>query len=173
MKRCCFSLLLLVLCYLMTGCALLAAGSHNSEPEIAGEMFSRIARACKDQDADALAQLFSPNALADTEDFAADAQALFDLFDGNVAAIADWAGPMSEGSSQDGESWKMIQSSVDFQTWDQDLRLAMLICTQNTKAPENVGLQSLYLIRAEDSDLEIAYWGGWEWLPGIHVQESE
>lgn len=37
----------------------------------------------------------------------------------------------------------------------------------------NIGVYSLYVVRAEDSDIRFAYWGDGNWTPGINIDEAK
>lgn len=170
MKR--MILFLLLFSLSLSGCAALRTIDAYAQPdeEIANARMEAFLSAVADRDSQALRELFAPNALAEMEDFDAMAAALFDYCSGKFTAYDDWAGPDSSKTMHYGDVVKTLHATYDIQMEEGNFRIALsLVRTDNTN-PDNVGLWSVYIIRAEDdTDLQYAYRGDGEYTPGIHI----
>lgn len=177
MKR--IILLLIVITLFFTSCSL--GGSHmfgklfRSDKEIANESFEKILNAIQNQDNSALKNLFSKKSVAASYDFDGSMTALFNFFKGQMLSYNDWGGPnTSDGMNDDGtgRNWKSIQSTFDVETKEGNYRFAIKTFIKDTADSDNVGIHSLYIIKAENSDIQFAYWGDGKWTPGIVIEQN-
>lgn len=93
---------------------------------------------------------------------------LFAFYNGTMESY-EWMGGITERSK--GPSYKIVKRKIsyDVHTTDATYRFAILFCTMDTQDEENIGIQSLYIIRIEDTDPYYSYWGDGNWTPGINV----
>lgn len=170
MKR--MILFLLLVSLSLSGCAALRAIDAYAQPdeEISDTQMEAFLNAVADRNTRALRELFAPNALAEMEDFDAMAAVLFDYCSGKFTAYDDWAGPNSSKTMHYGDVVKTLYATYDIQMEEGNFRLALSLVRTDTETPDNVGLWSVYIIRAEDdTDLKCAYRGDGEYAPGIWI----
>ena len=95
---------------------------------------------------------------------------LFDYYRGEFVSYDDWGGPGVEQSVDNGRKKKEMYSTYDIKTSEQMYRIAIQSFTVDTANPNNVGIWSLYIIKAEDDeDPYSAYRGDGKYTPGIHI----
>ena len=143
----------------------------KSDASIANERFEQILDACQKQDATALKEMFSEKAISEAANFDDSITALFDFFQGEVVTYENFGGGLKvdKEKHRDGGSLKWMSSTYDVETSVRKYRFAFREFTIDTVDPKNVGVYSLYIIKAEDSKTEFAYWGGHE--PGIIIEK--
>ena len=144
----------------------------DNDRSIANTQFEQIVNACETQDRNALKALFSKKAISETPDIDESIVGLFNFFQGEVLSYDDWGGPGTYAGKNDdgsGRNWKKLRSSYDLETSKQKFRFAIETFVLDTANPENVGVSSLYIIKAEDSDLAFAYKGDGKWTTGINI----
>lgn len=146
---------------------------YSDERSHANAQMDKVLEAIKNKDKIAFKALFSPKAIAKTEDFDQSIIDLFDYFQGDFVSYNDWGGPATfRGINDDGtgRNWKSIESSYDVETSKQRYRFAIQDFIQDTADTDNVGIHSLYIIKTEDdTDINFAYWGDGKDTPGIHI----
>ena len=179
MKRFC-SLSLAFMILFLSSCSLggdnMRMGLFDNDAQIANDSFEKIIEAIQGRDTDKIKSLFSKKSIEETDDFDEDVLALFNFYQGEMSSYNDWgARSADEGKNDDGtgRDWKSIQSTYDVETSKQKYRFAIKTFILDTADPDNVGICSLYIIKAEDSDLQFAYWGDRLWTPGINVIQSD
>ncbi len=94
------------------------------------------------------------------------------FFQGEITKYDDWGGPCIETGKNDGErqgTWKSLQSTYDVVTNKGEYRFAIQEYISDTGDPKNIGINSLYIIKSEDSDMQYAYRGDGEWTQGIII----
>lgn len=167
---------------LLSSCSLAGEIMNNSplfksDASIANERFEQILDACQKQDATALKEMFSEKAISEAANFDDSITALFDFFQGEVTTYENVCGgpKVEQANNEDGTNrkWKKMSSSYDFETNEQKYRLAFEEYVVDTANADNIGIYSLYIIKAEDSKTEFAYWGGWEFNPGIVIEKGD
>lgn len=93
-----------------------------------------------------------------------------DYCSGACIACDDWDACNSEINQENGERQEILYDTYDFRTVSGDYRLAFKYVDIDTAEPDNVGIWSVYIIRAEeDVDLQYAYWGDHNYTPGIWI----
>lgn len=147
----------------------------RNDNDAANAQLEQILSACEKRDESAMKALFSKRTIDEAADLDETITALFDFFQGEVMSYDDWGGPgvsagMNEGGT--GRHWKRIRSTYDVETSEQRYRFAIEGYTVHTFDPDSVGISSLYVIKAEDSDLSIAYWGDGKFTPGITIEQK-
>ena len=142
--------------------------------QIANEQLEALLEAIQSKNAQAVKELFSDNAWAESGNMEKSILALFDYFQGELVSYKNWAGPSVHATKNHGEYWKSYDCTYDFETTQDKYRLAMEIITVDTADADNIGIRSLYIIRFEDdTDQNCAYWGDGEHTPGINIGKTE
>ena len=142
--------------------------------QIANEQLEALLEAIQSKNAQAVKALFSDNAWAESGNMEKSILALFDYFQGVLVSFKSWAGPSVHATKNHGEYWKSYDCTYDFETTQDKYRLAMEIITVDTADTDNVGIQSLYIIRFEDDTRpNFAYWGDGEHTPGINIGKTK
>lgn len=172
-------ILVIILCLLLSACESfllerqLFSRFYDTDTNQAEAMLEDFLTAIASGKADAVKGLFSEHVQATAPNLDDNISALFQFFDGDLISYQRY-GPGSS-ASKDGRSYqKKIFCSFDVTTSTGEFRIAFLFYTVNNDEPDHVGLASVYIIRAEDSDLDRAYWGidneNDIWKPGINIE---
>lgn len=142
--------------------------------QIANEQLEALLEAIQSKNAQAVKELFSDNAWAESGNMEKSILVLFDYFQGELVSYKNWAGPSVHATKNHGEYWKSYDCTYDFETTQDKYRLAMEIITVDTADADNIGIRSLYIIRFEDDTRpNFAYWGDGEHTPGINIGKTE
>ena len=146
----------------------------RNDKQIANERFEALIDAIQTHNSDAVKAVFSNNVLREAENIDDSIQELFGYFQGNLLSYNEWAGPDVSAKKDNGNYWKSYDCTYDFETTQDKYRLAMEIITVDTTDADNVGIQSLYIIRFEDDTRpNFAYWGDGEHTPGINIGKTK
>lgn len=170
---------LITLMLLLTSCSM---GDSNmrkmffarNDKQIANEQLEALLEAIQSKNAQAVKELFSDNAWAESGNMEKSILVLFDYFQGELVSYKSWAGPSVHATKNHGEYWKSYDCTYDFETTQDKYRLAMEIITVDTADADNIGIRSLYIIRFEDDTRpNFAYWGDGEHTPGINIGKTK
>ena len=146
----------------------------RNDKQIANERFETLIDAVQTHNSDAVKAMFSNSVLREVENIDDSIQELLDYFQGNLLSYKAWAGPDVSAKKDNGNYWKSYDCTYDFETTQDKYRLAMEIITVDTADTDNVGIQSLYIIRFEDDTRpNFAYWGDGEHTPGINIGKTK
>lgn len=124
----------------------------------------------KNKDQDALKAMFSKQALDEANDFDSSMEYLVEFFQGNVDS---WKRDRftSETSKESGKKSIMLISWYTVTT-DEDMYMFFVIdYTENTITPDNAGLYTLRVIKAEDEETQFASWQKMQ-IAGIYKPEE-
>ena len=142
--------------------------------QIANEQLEALLEAIQSKNAQAVKELFSDNAWAESGNMEKSILVLFDYFQGELVSYKNWAGPSVHATKNHGEYCKSYDCTYDFETSKDKYRLAMEIITVDTTDADNIGIRSLYIIRFEDdTDQNCAYRGDGAYTPGINIGKTE
>ena len=143
---------------------------YDNDSEVANSKFEEVLIAIQNKDKKALKSLFAKNALIEVENFDDCAEKLFDYYDGNYTSYDDWGGPYGAGEIKYGDKITELCPTYDIVTDKGNYRATMKIISVDTNDSDNVGVWSIYFIKAEnDDDLSCAYWGDLKFTPGINL----
>lgn len=146
-----------------------------SDESRAGATLENIVNAVNDNDAEALASLFSNNVLAERSDWRSSASEFIEFIDGKIITYTDPSdsGVFSSTEFEDGKKRKEIQPSVTVETTAGKYYIAILECVIDDFDEENVGIMSIYIISAENRQNDYVYRGDGNWIPGINIEKGE
>ena len=134
-----------------------------------------IVHAVNDNDAEALAYLFSYNVLTEKSDLLDTSQDFIEFAGGKIITYSDPAdnGISSYEEFEYGKIRKEIQYSVTVETTVGKYHIAILECVTDDFDDENVGVISIYMIKAENWQKDVVYRGDGNWTPGINIEKGE
>lgn len=161
-------ILILAVCCTITSCtsggiAMFYRVKQNKE--IIVKLFSAI----ESQDKELIYDLFSKNAINSDCEFDNKIDELIDFVSGELVTYDDWGGPGEDAEHNAEYTLVSKQYSYDVATTEGKYRLAIKEYTIDTANPDNIGICSLYVIKAEDDPYtEYAYGGDGNWTIGIH-----
>ncbi len=171
-------LLVLALCVPMLGCSKLLdlrlfSPFYDTSSSEAESMLESLVAAIESRDADAVKSLFSKQVQETAPNLSDSISALFQFYQGEMQSYERY-GPGTSAMKEGQIHKEEIFCSFDVTTTTGIYRIAFLCCTVDTEFPDKVGLVSVYIIRAEDSDPDRAYWGidneNDIWKPGINIE---
>ena len=126
-----------------------------------------LANTIDQKDSYSFKNLWAPNVLANDID-ESEIEGLFQFFEGSLISAEELG--CSEYESKDGDiHYAEIDISGNVQTSDKTYRIALKVCIVDSVDINNVGIHSLYIIDAENTDMDFGYWGNHEWSPGITI----
>ena len=114
--------------------------------------------------------LFAPTLLT-TVLTDSDIEMLCSFVEGEVLSVKRVAAHGTE-SKQHGESNAFVMISCDVETTISTYRIAVKSCISDTLDDNNIGICSLYITKAENTDTQFAYWGNNEWFAGIVIDSK-
>ena len=134
-----------------------------------------IVHAVNDNDAEALAYLFSYNVLTEKSDLLDTSQDFIEFVGGKIITYSEPAdnGISSYEEFEYGKIRKEIQYSVTVETTAGKYHIAILECVTDDFDDENVGVISIYMIKAENWQKDVVYRGDGNWTPGINIEKGE
>ena len=134
-----------------------------------------IVHAVNDNDAEALAYLFSYNVLTEKSDLLDTSKDFIEFVGGEIITYSEPAdnGISSYEEFEYGKIRKEIQYSVTVETTVGKYHIAILECVADDFDEENIGVTSIYIIKAENWQKDVVYRGDGNWTPGINIEKGE
>ncbi|MBR6578819.1 MAG: DUF5104 domain-containing protein [Clostridia bacterium] len=134
-----------------------------------------IVHAVNDNEAEALAYLFSYNVLTEKSDLLDTSKDFIEFVGGKIITYSNPAdnGIPSYEEFEYGKIRKEIQYSVTVETTAGKYHIAILECVTDDFDEENVGVISIYIIKAENWQNDHVYRGDGNWTPGINIEKGE
>lgn len=130
----------------------------KSDKDIAEVRMKQILAAIENHEKDTIKKMFSKSTVNKSDDFDANIDSLFSFFQGDVESYDSWAGPGVFEEKSSGNNKKEVQSTYDVKTTEQKYRISIQEFLVDTENPDNIGIYSFSIIKAEDTDEEYAYW---------------
>ena len=154
MKKFILGLLLLISMTLLSSC--MSGGSMfiniNNDTKKADTRMENILEAIKDEDKDAIKQMFSKQAFNEIEDFDAKIDCLFDIVQGEPESWKSVGDPVKYEKNDYGHKTKKLCAWYDVETDKGAYVIMFWDRTVDTDNPDNVGLFILNAVTAEDKD---------------------
>lgn len=142
----------------------------NTDGERADLLFEELIKALEGNNNEALTQWFSVSVRNKAENFDESIHALLTFYDGSKVSYRRF-GPSTRASREGSMERKELEASYDITTTTDVYRIAIKFCTVDTETPDNIGVTSLYITKAENSDMNFTYWGKSEMDIGIHIEQ--
>ena len=162
--------LLLIGMLLLSSCSL---GELNmklfvdSDSQLADKRMEEILKALKNEDRETVKSMFSTKARTEATDFDGGIEYLFSFFQGEIESWKRTTGPGVFEEKHHGARTKKMVSWYSVNTSTQKYLVFILENAIDTEHPENVGLFSLRVIKAEDEGTQFTYWQNME-SPGVY-----
>lgn len=131
--------------------------SVSSEDKKADVRIEQILSAIKDKDKKAIKAFFSKQALDENKDFDNGIDYLLSFFQGNVKSWKrdKWS---SDESIRNGKKSVMLRSWYTVSTDKNKYSFFVIDFTEDTINPNNAGLYTVRVIKAEDKETQFGYW---------------
>lgn len=142
----------------------------TSEDKQADFCMEQILDALKNQDKDALKKLFSEQAVSEAKDFDGNIDYLFEFFQGEVKSSKQdkWS---SDEEIDYGKESDMLRAWYTVTTDKNQYIFFIIDYTTDTINPDNAGLYTLRVIKAEDKETQLTYWQDMQ-IAGIYEPEQ-
>jgi len=182
MEKIGITILSVILAFVIAGCAPAEVVSPllRDSNDIAFEVFEKVILAIEEKDKEGLKNLFSKQAIADSDNLDEEINSLFEFYKGKMNSNYAW-GEVGTGEKDENGRWKWIQPSYDIETTEEEYKILFKYYLFDTSNEDNVGIYSLYIIKAEDffnvefepetSRFNMAYGGDIEKSPGITIED--
>lgn len=142
------------------------AGASKTSDCIIEKVFAAI----KAEDEEALKELFSENTVTADPDFDEKIHQLIEFIDGELVSYDDWGGGSENGGFNEDRTWRWKEISYNVVTTKETYCFAIKEYTIDSVDPDNLGINSLYVIKSADNPHypEYAYWGDGDFMQGIY-----
>ena len=140
----------------------------DNDQQIANKNFEKFLDALQSEDEKILLSLFSDKVAEESLHNKVDD--LFSYYDGEILNYDD-LGALGVSTDSDGEYvYQSMDSTYDVKTTIDEYRFAVRYISKDSKNPNNIGIESLYIIRLKDDiNPDFAYWGDGKYTPGINI----
>jgi hypothetical protein len=142
----------------------------TNEEKKADARIEQMLSVIEDKDKEAMKALFSKQALDEIKDFDSGIDYLISFFKGDVKSWQrdKWS---SDESTRDGKKSIMLRSWYTVETDKGKYMFFIIDYTEDTINPDNAGLYTLRVIKAEDKDAQFTYWQDMA-MAGIYKPEE-
>ena len=142
----------------------------HSDEAIADKQMEEFLNALENHDTDGMASLFAPNALSEVDEFQKVIDELYLYYQGSYNAYNNWNATNTVTLRENGRIIKEIYGTYDVTTDEGVYRFAFRYVESDSRAAENIGLWSVYVISMDlDIDPEYAYRGDGLYSVGIQI----
>lgn len=131
----------------------------------------QVLKVMENKDKKGLKAMFSKQALAKVKDMDRSIEYIFNLFQGKVTSWDNNGGPTVDETNDYGHITKEAKSFYNVNTDKQNYIFFLLEYTADTDHPDNVGLYTLRVIKAEDKETQFGYWQDMK-IPGVYKPEG-
>jgi len=169
----------ILLCLSLSGCSSillehkLFSRFYNTSANEAEAMLEILLATVETGDSESVKKVFSKHIQDSVSNLDNSISALLKFYNGKMISY-DRNATGSSATKENRTYKNEIFTSFDVTTTVDTYRIAFIFCTVDNEYPDNVGLTSVYIIRAEDSNMETAYWGidneNDIWKPGINIE---
>lgn len=143
---------------------------YSDDSQKADARLEQVIEVIKNQDNEALKAMFSEQALDEAVDIDGRIVYLLDFIQGNIESWKrdTWS---ADKSIHDGKTTNMITSWYKVSTDKEDYLFFLLEYSEDTDNPDNVGLYTLRVIKAEDEETQFSSWQKMQ-IAGIYKPEE-
>ena len=142
----------------------------QSDESIANMQMDSLLDAIESRDRNALISLFAPSALDDAENIQRSIELLYSYYQGSHVSYNNWGATGTSTERNDNRIVKKLYGTYDVVTDKDTYRFAFLFVAVDSTNSENIGFQSVYVIRMDDDvSTQYAYRGDQTYMPGIHI----
>lgn len=155
-------LFLLVNILLISSCSLGGSRTEmlnrDSDDKKADARLEQVIEAIKNKDKAALKSMFSKQTLDEADNIDRSIDYIFELFQGEVKSKERKPGLIVDESNNYGHKTREVKSFYNVDTDKQKYLFFLLEYTVDTDHPDNVGLYTLRVIKAEDKETQFGFW---------------
>ena len=168
-----FALLFIALVCLLTSCSVMGDNMKifkESDETIADKTFERLVNAINSKNVLQIKSMFS-NTIQGNGNLEEESYKLFEFIQGDIASYSSSSemGVGTDIKSENGKSKKEIQSTFWIKTTKSIYYLAVKECVKNEFDNSDIGLLSIYIIKAQDWDKDYVYRGDGKWSRGVNI----
>jgi len=173
MKKIQLLVILIMLMFIFTSCSILSNSMslfNQSDESIADKTFEKLINAIETSNKETVKAMFS-NAIQENENLEEKSLQLLEFIKGDIVSysLSADSGVGADYRIKKGKRKKEIQSSFRIVTTESEYYMAIKECVKDDFDSSNVGVLSIYIIKAEDWKEDCVYRGGGEWTPGITI----
>ena len=170
---CLTAILLLASAFSMAGCAFFDDLFAPSDDEDADNKLNSFVECLQNEDGDGIKALFAQNKIASLSDFDESMEELFLYYDGEFVSVTRHSTGV-EDDKDSGIKRKWYNMSYDVTTSAAIYRMAFFWCAKDTGDSGNVGIESFYILKADDDPNypQYTYRGDGAWTPGINIGKT-
>lgn len=139
----------------------------DDESMNADNRLEEILAAIDKNDSDELENMFSKATLSQVDNFQGQAETLFQLFEGTVKSW-ERTGFTSSSTIEDREKTAQNIAWYDVTTDKMEYVFFTIECTRDTEQPDNVGLNTLAVVKKADEESKFTYWQDMQ-ISGIYM----
>ena len=139
----------------------------DDESMNADNRLEEILAALDKNDSDELENMFSKATLSQVDNFQGQAETLFQLFEGTVKSW-ERTGFTSSSTIEDREKTAQNIAWYDVTTDKMEYVFFTIECTRDTEQPDNVGLNTLAVVKKADEESKFTYWQDMQ-ISGIYM----
>jgi hypothetical protein len=143
------------------------AFSSKNDHQKAEKTLKEILDAIEKKDKEAFKAIFSKNALHLAENTNESLEELFALIDEEVISWDDRGALQTEEENNYDGRWKYFYLLCDVKTKNNTYFVFLHEYVEDTRNPDNIGLQTFVIMLSEKEDEKFGYYT--DWTPGIHV----
>ena len=140
--------------------------SFNGDKK-ANAKFEQVLKVMEKKDKNGLKAMFSKKALDKAKDINGGIDYAFNLFQGKVTSWDNDGGPIVDETNDYGHDTKEVKSFYNVNTDKGKYIFSLLEYPTDTDHPDNVGLYTLRVIKAEDKKTQLGYWQDMK-MPGVY-----
>lgn len=170
---CLTAALLLASVFSVAGCTFFDDLFAPSDNEDADNKLDSFVERLQNEDGDGIKALFAQNKIADLSNFDESIEKLFQYYDGEFVSVTRHSTGM-EDDKDSGIERKWYNMSYDVTTSTEIYRMAFIWCAKDTGDSGNVGIESFYILKANDDPNypQYSYGGDGAWTPGINIGKT-
>lgn len=152
---------------LLTSCSSHGVGVYDPYHGKLDDIFFGVTAAINDQEGEAIKALFAESVLQQDTDFDEDLEQLLGFVQGKILS-SESKGHSGGTSADNGEKVTREQSWYVVNTEQERYIFIIIACLEDTTDPDNIGVETLRVLREADKD---QYFASWEDVktPGIYV----
>lgn len=145
----------------------------NNDEYMVKKYVKKMVDAIQFEDKDAFSDLFSTTVIEDSDEFQNKVDELFSFIQGETISFGSTPGVASDGDYEYGKKRTVVYASYWLETEMHKYYVAIKVCTIDTFCRSNVGINSIYIISADEWKEDYEYGGDGNWTSGINIEGSE
>lgn len=144
---------------------------RDEDGELIDECMQQVYIAIKENDSEALKAVFSEKAIDEAEDIDEEIERLLSFIQGKAVLCTRDESPVATEKAEDGCKQKQLVAWYDLNTDEEKYLIFVADYPIDTFTPENEGLYSLMILKAEDEDKLTGAIEDWI-IPGIRILDQ-